>query len=211
MLRVNESVTGLKHRKRSEDVKIDTKHNEKAKNTTMTQTTHVPNTKLVEPVAALLKFRAALAEARNAAEAWKALHALSDDLVSAKLFTVTTVDVDRGEARRLYTSDPVHYAVSGTKPVTVDDWYDLVVVRQQNFVANTIEEIAVHFFDHELIGSLGLGSCINLPVVLGGKVIATVNVLDAAHHFMPERVARAEHLVLPALACWLIERQEAGG
>ena len=173
----------------------------------MTQATLSPDTKLVEPVNALLNFRRALAASNSAAAAWAALHALSDTLVGARLFTVTTVDVDRGEARRLYTSDPVHYAVSGTKPVTIDDWYDLVVVRQQNFVANTIEEIAVHFFDHELIGSLGLGSCINLPVVLGGKVVATVNVLDAAHHFTPERVARAEHLVLPALTCWLIERQ----
>lgn len=170
-----------------------------------------PETKLVEPVDALLDFRAALAASKDAGGAWAALHALSDALVSARLFTVTTVDVDRGEARRLYTSDPKHYPVSGTKPVTVDDWYDLVVVRRQNFVANTIEEIAVHFFDHELIGSLGLGSCINLPVVLGGKVVATVNVLHTAHHFTPELAARAEHLVLPALACWLIERQEAGG
>lgn len=167
-------------------------------------------TKLVEPVDGLLNFRRMLAASNDAAQAWAALHALSDALVGARLFTVTTVDTDRGEARRLYTSDPVHYAVSGTKPVTVDDWYDLVVVRQQNFVANTLEEIAVHFFDHELIGSLGLGSCINLPVVLASKVVATVNVLDAAHHFTPERVARAEHLVLPALACWLIERQQAG-
>ena len=41
--------------------------------------------------------------------------------------------------------------------------------------------------------------------------VATVNVLDAVRHFTPERVARAEHLVLPALACWLIERRESGG
>lgn len=158
---------------------------------------------------ALLAFRRDLALAGTAAAAWTALHALSDALVQARLFTVTTVDIDRGEARRLYSSDPTHYPVSGTKPVTVDPWYDLVVVRQRNFVANTIDEIAVHFFDHELIGSLGLGSCINLPVVFGGKVVATVNVLDAAHRFTPQRAALAEHLVLPALACWLIEQREA--
>ncbi len=70
-------------------------------------------------------------------------------------------------------------------------------------MANTIAEIAKVFPDHELIWSLGCGSVVNLPIVIGGKVVGTMNALDAEHHYDQERVAVAERLRLPAKAAWL--------
>jgi GAF domain-containing protein len=118
--------------------------------------------------------------------------------LGTRLFTVTAIDEAAGLARRLYTSHPVEYPVSGTKPLTQDGWHDHTVVGRQTFVANTPPEFAKYFFDHALITSLGLGSCINVPIFGEGPVLGTVNILAEAGHFTPERLAGYEALVAEA-------------
>ena len=108
--------------------------------------------------------------------------------IGCRLFTVTVQNAAGTEARRAYTSHPVEYPVSGTKPVTRDAWYDHVIVGLNAFVANTPAEFEKLFFDHALITSLGLGSALNIPVVGQGRVLATVNFLAEAQHFTPERL-----------------------
>ena len=115
--------------------------------------------------------------------------------LGTRLFTVTVQDLKLDVARRAYTSHPVEYPVSGTKPLTRDGWYDYCITGQQTFVANTTPEFAKYFFDHALITSLGLGSCINIPLVEGGQVLGTVNLLAEEHHFTPEKLAAYEALV----------------
>lgn len=114
--------------------------------------------------------------------------------LGTRLFTVTVQDEAQGLARRAYTSHPVEYPVSGTKPLTRDGWYDHCIGGQQTFVANTTPEFAKYFFDHALITSLGLGSCINIPVVSAGHVLGTVNLLAEEQHFTPDRLAAYEEL-----------------
>lgn len=126
--------------------------------------------------------------------AYDTLHAACAAL-GTRLFTVTTQDEAAGLARRAYTSHPVEYPVSGTKPLTRDGWYDHCITGQQVFVANTTPEFAKYFFDHALITSLGLGSCINIPVVDKGKVLGTVNLLAEEQHFTPEKLAAYQGLV----------------
>ena len=115
--------------------------------------------------------------------------------LGTRLFTVTTQDLTAGLARRAYTSHPVEYPVSGTKPLTRDGWYDFCITGQQTFVANTAPEFARYFFDHALITSLGLGSCINVPVADQGHVLGTVNLLAEEHHFTPERLTAYHALI----------------
>ena len=115
--------------------------------------------------------------------------------LGTRLFTVTVLDLPRDVARRAYTSHPVEYPVSGTKPLTRDGWYDYCITGQQTFVANTTPEFAKYFFDHELITSLGLGSCINIPLVEAGQVLGTVNLLAEEHHFTPAKLAAYQALV----------------
>ena len=100
-----------------------------------------------------------------------------------------TVDMRKMLARRAYTSDPANYPCSGTKPVEMNSWFEVVHPRREMFVANTLAEIAQVFPDHALIGSLGCGSVVNLPIVLGGELVATMNILDREHHYTPERVS----------------------
>jgi GAF domain-containing protein len=152
----------------------------------------------------LADFRLVIETANSAEAAWSGLERLADGLFGVKLFTVTVVDMAKGVARRLYTSDPESYPVSGTKPIVVDAWFKQVVLGRQSFVRNTLAEIAEHFPDHKLIGKLGCGSVLNMPVALGGEVVGTVNCLHAEQHFTPERVAAAGHLALPALTAFLV-------
>lgn len=126
--------------------------------------------------------------------AYARLHAACAAL-GTRLFTITTQDEAAGVTRRAYSSDPAAYPVSGTKPLTRDGWYDACITAQQTFVANTTPEFARYFFDHALISSLGLGSCINIPVVRDGEVVGTVNLLAEEHHFTAERLAAYEALV----------------
>ncbi|WP_226779945.1 GAF domain-containing protein [Oceaniglobus trochenteri] len=149
----------------------------------------------------LATFTAALGAAETPEAAQAALHRLADALIGAKLFTVMRVDMEAGLARRSYTSDAENYPGSGTKPIQQDSWFDVVNGRHELFVANTLADIARVFPDHELIGSLGCGSVINLPVLRGGALIGTVNMLDVEGNYTPERQSAAlNQLTLPAIA-----------
>ena len=138
------------------------------------------------------------AQSEDRLTAFTDLHARCARL-GTRLFTVTKLDEDKALFARAYTSHPVEYPVSGTKPMEKDGWYDTTIAGRRTFVANTPPEFAKYFFDHALIVSLGLGSCINVPVHDGGPVLGTVNLLAEAGHFTPERLRAYEALVAEAL------------
>ncbi len=138
-------------------------------------------------------------------ETYAKLHADCAAL-GTRLFTVTVQDEAAGLARRSYTSHPVEYPVSGTKPLTRDGWYDQCIRARQVFVANTTPEFARYFFDHALITSLGLGSCINIPIfTTDGPVLGTVNLLAEELHFTPEKLAAYDALIARDHAALLAE------
>lgn len=124
-----------------------------------------------------------------------ALHRDLSAIVPIRLFTVTTVERNGSLARRLYTSHPDDYPVTGTKPIISDGWSRHVLENRQTFVANRTDEFAPYFPDHALINALGCQSAVNIPVVAGDEVVATVNLLDVEDHFTPARVAMLEALV----------------
>ncbi len=158
--------------------------------------------------ASLIRFEQALSTAKTPDQAYDALSELTQTLVGAKLFTVMTVDMITELAQRAYTSDPKNYPTSGTKPITHNSWFAIVHDRHECFVANTIEEIAEVFPDYELINSLGCQSVINLPIVIGGTLAATVNILHEEGFYTQERVTRTkEMLALPSLAALCVAQQ----
>ncbi len=127
--------------------------------------------------------------------------AIFDELKQAanvRLFTVTVVDRTAGLARRAYSSHPVEYPVTGTKPIGNDAWSRRVLGQGQSFVANSTPEFATYFPDHALINALGCHSAMNIPVLRDGTVAGTVNLLDAEGHFTPARAAELEALVAGA-------------
>ena len=124
--------------------------------------------------------------------------------IGAKLFTLMTFDRESGIARRCYSNMPDAYPVSGEKQMDPNAWSEEVLDRGETFVANTIDEIAAVFPDHPLIRSLGCESCINIPVVVGGDVIGTLNCLHEAGYYTPERVAASEALKEPGALAFLL-------
>jgi hypothetical protein len=155
--------------------------------------------------AAIADFDARLSSDTAPGSAWLGLQILSERLIGAKLFTIMTVDMKNEVARREYTSDPVAYPVSGTKPIHYDRWFEIVHKERQMFVANTIADISTVFPDFETIRSLGCGSVINLPIIIGDELVATVNLLHEENHYTPARVGDTAHLSLPAKAAFLAE------
>jgi hypothetical protein len=154
------------------------------------------------------QFEKQISRAYSPAEVWKALDAFSATLDGHRLFTVMTVDIKAGLARRVYSDHPNEYPVTGTKPIHRDAWFEIVHGERRSFVANTIADIAKVFPDFELIRSLGCGSVINLPVVLRDELVATINLLHVEHHFDAERVRLIEtQLSLPAKLCCALSLQ----
>jgi len=155
--------------------------------------------------AALAAFDAAIATAKSPEAAFKALQDLAQATVGAKLFTIMTVDMTAEVARRAYTSDPTNYPASGTKPINYGPWFDIVHKERRYFVANTIEDIAEVFFDHELINQLGCQSVVNMPIILGNELVATMNILDVEGYYTPERVQMVRDVLsIPAKLALLV-------
>lgn len=148
----------------------------------------------------------AIADPNQPAAAYAGLEALVNETIGIKLFTLMELDFDRGVATRTYSNMPDAYPSSGEKPMLSGRWSEIVKGRQETFVANTIEEIAEVFSDHELIQSLGCESCLNLPIVAEGRLLGTLNCLNVAGHFTPERVAAADMLKLPGAAVFLLAK-----
>lgn len=152
----------------------------------------------------LTKFNTSISAATTRENSLDALCDLAQESVGAKLFTIMTLDMNDMLARRAFTNDPINYPTSGTKPIEMTDWFETTCVRGEIFVANSLEDIAQVFPDHELIGSLGCGSVVNLPITLGGVLMATMNILHEEGYYTSQRVKTVEQdLLLPATAAML--------
>ena len=141
----------------------------------------------------------------------RALEEMAHAYVGVKLFTLMTFDRATGLASRCYSNMPDAYPTSGTKSVDNDRWSEQVLDGQRNFVANDIGTISEVFDDHELIRSLGCESVLNVPIVVGGEVLGTINLLHEAGFYTPDKIVAAEILKLPGSVCFLMEKLSKGG
>ena len=129
-------------------------------------------------MSALDDFTVALAKGGNQPQTvFDAMASLTEALIGVRLFTLMTFDPVNRLAQRIYSNMPDAYPVLGTKEVSDGLWTGRVLDRQETFVANTIEGIAEVFDDHELIQSLGCESVINVPVIVAGRILGTLNCL----------------------------------
>jgi hypothetical protein len=121
------------------------------------------------------------------------------DLVGHELFTLLYVDGE--EVARIYSNRPAEYPLSGRKHMGPTPWGDLVLRRRQPWLGRDMEGIRWAFFDHALIQSMGLGSCINIPVIYDGETVGTMNLLAPEHFYREEHVAPVQRfapLLIPA-------------
>jgi GAF domain-containing protein len=160
----------------------------------------------------MLEFTRQLATADNQPEAaFRAMARLTEELVGVRLFTLMTFDPATRGARRLYSNMPDIYPVLGTKPINDTYWTGRVLEQHRTFVANSIDGIAEVFDDHALIRSLGCESVINVPIVVAGETLGTINCLHEAGFYTPQRVEASEALKLPGAACFLLNMSQTLG
>lgn len=120
---------------------------------------------------------------------FKAAETESRKLIPHQLFTLLYVDGD--EVARIYSSDPTAYPVSGRKKMGPTPWGDKVLKGREAVLLPDRAAIKWAFFDHELIYSLGLGACINIPSVYDGQTVGTVNILAPEHALTEAHLAEA--------------------
>ena len=149
----------------------------------------------------------AMADADQPEATFEAIHQTVNEAVGVTLFTIMRLNRKKGVAERIFSNMPEAYPAGGEKQMEPNKWTEIVEEREQTFVANTIEEIAEVFGDHELIQSLGCESVMNVPINIRGQVVGTLNCLNVAGHYTPERVAASEALKLPGALAFLMAQQ----
>ncbi len=153
----------------------------------------------------------AIASSNQPHATYVALEKEVDDTIGIKLFTLMEIDRERAVARRSYSNRPDAYPTSGEKPLESGTWSDNVQQNHQIFVANSIEDIADVFSDYALIQSLGCESCINIPIVIAGDVVGTLNCLHEAGHYTADKLALAESLKVTGALAFLMARHYRPG
>ena len=123
----------------------------------------------------------------------------ANKIVGIKLFTLTTFDI-----QRVYSNMPIEYPISGIKPIEKSIWTEIVLDSHKSFVANNIDDIAKVFSDFKLIQSLGCESVCNMPIIVDGKLLGTVNCCDEINYFSAKKIKELEKIKLPAIACFLL-------
>jgi hypothetical protein len=143
----------------------------------------------------------AQAVAGQPAPLYAAIDAAIRELVGHKLFTMMVLARDGERVRRVYSNQPSAYPVGGFKTHRQTPWGRKVLGAGEPYIGRNRDDIRWAFADHELIFSLGCESILNMPVGYDGRVLGTVNVLDAAEHYREAHVALVKPfcaLLIPA-------------
>ena len=146
----------------------------------------------VDPMPHLEAVARAMVDAGQPERAFRALDHAMGAVIGHKLFTVLVHHPTSQESERRYTNQPAAYPVGGRKPVTASPWTERLFVERRPYIGRTANDIRRVFFDHELILSLGCESAMNVPVVYAGRLLGTMNLLDAAGHYKESDVAKCE-------------------
>ncbi len=117
---------------------------------------------------------------------FRAVEALSADVIGHRLFTVMRHDAERAEVERVHSSLPSVYPVGGRKAKAQTAWADHVLRDMKIFRAADPETIRAAFDDHATIAGLGLGSILNVPLVFAGRCVGTMNLLHETGWYTPQ-------------------------
>jgi GAF domain-containing protein len=108
------------------------------------------------------------------------------------LCTVNRYDPSTDRLTRIYSSDPASYPIGGSKDKAGTSWGKQVLHERRIFIGEGVEAIRESFDDHATIQALGLGSVINIPVVVQDTCLGTLNLLMRAETVEPSMVRWAQ-------------------
>jgi GAF domain-containing protein len=136
---------------------------------------------------------------------YRAVEALSGEVIGHRLFTIMRLVCGGAQVERLYTSNPAVYPVGGRKQKAETTWADHVLRDMRVFRVAASEDIVAAFDDHSTILGLGIGSILNVPIVFGQHCLGTMNLCHEAGWYRQddEDIARL-------LAAFLIPPLSAG-
>lgn len=137
-----------------------------------------------DPVPAIRAVVDAQAAAGQPGTLFSALQAAMGQFLGHRLFTIMRHDPAAGRNRRVHSSNPGAYPVSGYKPVDWQHpWAQRLLVLGQPWIGRDAADVAWAYPDHEKIAALGLASAMNLPVRWAGRTLGSVNLLHEAGHY----------------------------
>ncbi|HUO11917.1 MAG TPA: GAF domain-containing protein [Caulobacteraceae bacterium] len=125
------------------------------------------------------------------------------NLVGWRMLTVMSLASESLQLTRIYSSEPLAYPVGGGKSKRGLPWAEQVLIRGERFVGHDRQSLRWAFDDAERLESLGLGAVINQPIISGGLVLGTLNLLDVEGSYgdawRAEQVELAAALLRPVL------------
>ena len=116
------------------------------------------------------------------------------EIIGHKLFTVLRYDKSSLELERIYSSNPSNYPLNGIKKLTNTDWSKIVLVDGNVYIGYNSNDIKLSFPDYELIERLGCRSVMNIPLILEGNVVGSVNLLNKENWYNEHQVQVAKIL-----------------
>lgn len=147
---------------------------------------------------------------------YRRIAALYEHDVGYRLMTISAIDIHAPTpVSRLWSSNETVYPVGGAKSLGSAAWQRTVLEQLGTMVCDGEAELAGTFADHAVLRELGCEAGINVPMVLAGQVIGSVNLFNEGGWFTPKRVERAKQLsawvYAPLLAGHRLQSGEAGG
>jgi GAF domain-containing protein len=145
--------------------------------------------------------------AQSPAALFGAITEIARRRVDAGLVTAMRHDETASTVERIYSSNEQAYPVGGRKVKQESDWSRHVLAEHRVLVSAGDDAIRKHYNDYAIIFGLGLHSCVNVPLVSGGKCIGTLNVLRPQAEWREDDVMLARSLGIAALAGALMMRR----
>lgn len=162
------------------------------------------NSNLSTPEPSVSRLLAAQRRTPQPEEIFRTLDEVMKEQIGHHLFTVLRQHQQPRELERLYTNHPDAYPVSGRKDVIPSRWTREVLELGNPYICFTAEDIIDCFPDHQTIADLGCASALNIPLVFGGIVYGSVNLLHKERYYGEHHVKPACLLASFALAALLV-------
>jgi GAF domain-containing protein len=132
------------------------------------------------------RLAAALRAVEQPSRICQVLEKVSGEVIGHRLFTVMAFRGARSEVERIYSNQPSVYPAGGRKTKKDTAWASHVLGDMKVFRGNDAADIKSAFDDHATILGLGLGAVLNIPVVLEGRCLGTMNLLHQAGWYRAE-------------------------
>lgn len=93
---------------------------------------------------------------------------------------------DLSVVHRIGTSDAINFPIGGFDPISAEDpWCQRIFGSKRAVVGNTPAEMAVFIPETGDLVAMGYGATLCAPIIIGGMVRGTVNVLGEAGSLTP--------------------------